>query len=125
MAMPLLLIGFIQVSVGTIVVLRVPKDITRVENQLEREPQKIKTDELPRMEKVHNNFVIYQWIEIALIIAGLILFFLFYNSQQTFWKGLGMGLLIQAAIMLSLDFAAKKRADKYIVSLSASLSKTS
>ena len=122
-AVPLLVIGCLQLLVGTVVALRVPKDILRVEFQMKNEPRKIKTEEIPRMEKVQKNFVIYQWIEISLLITGLILFFLFFNSRQTFWKGFGIGLLIQAAIILSLDLVAKKRATNYIVSLTYAVSK--
>ena len=122
-AIPLLLIGCVQVLVGTIVVYRVPKDISRVEQYFRSEPQKIKTEELPRMEKVQKNFEIYKWVEILLIITGFVLFFIFYNSPQTFWKGVGLGLLIQAAVMLSLDLVAKKRADTYMNTLLTSISK--
>lgn len=124
-AIPLLLIGSLQVFVGTIVACRAPKDISRVEQFLNSDPQKIKTEELPRMEKVLKSFGIYKWIEILLIITGMVLFFLFYNSPQTFWKGLGLGLLMQSTLMLSLDLVAKKRADTYKISLLSSVSKTS
>ncbi len=123
LAIPLLVFGCMQVLVGTIVALRVSKDISRVEFQMNNAPQKIRTEELPRIEKVQKNFVIYQWIEIALIISGLILFCLFYNSSQTYWKGLGLGILLQASMMFSLDMVAKKRTNNYIISLSTTLSK--
>ena len=114
LAFPLLIIGIIQLSVGSIIVKRSPKDIIRVEKIIKESPQKIGTEELPRMEKVIKNFRIYFWIEILFMLTGIIFFIYFYSSKQTFWKGLGLGLLIQATLLLSLDLIAKDRAVKFV-----------
>jgi hypothetical protein len=116
-AIPLLMIGLIQLTVGINVYNRSPKDIERVTNFIKHEPGKIQTEELPRMEKVMNNFTIYKWIEIILIVASIILLIIFYSSPQTYWKGLALGLLIQAIIMLSLDVLAEKRGQIYMEKL--------
>ncbi len=113
-AYPLLIIGIIQLAVGTSVFFRTESDIRRVENMMQNERVVIEQNELPRMELVMQNFTIYKYVEIGLIILGVFLFFYFRTSAQTFWKGLGLGLLIQAAIMLSLDVVAEKRGQTYI-----------
>jgi hypothetical protein len=118
LAYPLLIIGIIQLVVGTTVYIRSQKDITRVELIVKNEPFKIKTDELPRMDVVMKNFKTHKIIEIVLLLIGLSLVILFFNSSQTFWKGLGSGLLIQAALMLILDLLAEDRATKFIDELS-------
>lgn len=118
LAFPLLLIGLIQLIVGTTVYFRSAKDIIRVEQIIKNEPQKIQNEELPRMETVMQNFTIYKIIEIILLLTGGILFAFFYNSSQTFWKGLGLGLIMQAGIMLTLDIVAEKRGKTYIQHLS-------
>ena len=41
----------------------------------------------------------------------------FYNSSKTFWKGLGIGLTIQASILLTLDIVAETRATQYVQTL--------
>ena len=64
-----------------------------------------------------NNFTIYKWIEVILIVASIILLIIFYSSPQTYWKGLALGLLIQAGIMLSLDVLAEKRGKNYMEKL--------
>lgn len=117
MAIPLLIIGFIQLGVGIIIYNRSWKDIERVDYFMKQEPHKIKTEELPRMDKVMSNFTVYKWIEIILMIGTIILFFYFYSSPQTFWKGLALGLLIQVGIMLTLDVMAEKRGKIYIEKL--------
>ncbi len=118
LAYPLLIIGIIQLVVGTTVYLRSPKDTMRVEFIIKNEPSKIKTEELPRMDQVIKNFGIYKIIEIGLAIIGLVLVILFFRSGQTFWKGIGFGLLIQATLMLILDLLAEDRANKFIDELS-------
>ena len=75
MAIPLLIVGFIQLSVGIGVYSRSTKDIARVSHYVKQDPEKIKTEELPRMEKVMLNFTIYKWIEIILIISAIILLY--------------------------------------------------
>ncbi len=113
MAIPFLLIGSIQLSVGYSIYKRSPGDIYRVEQLVKNNQVHLKTTEVLRMESVIQNFTTYKWIEIALILSGLTLIILFKKSPQTFWKGLGLGLLIQASLTLCLDLIAEQRAEKY------------
>ena len=119
MAISLIFVALIQLVVGTTVFLRSPKDIIKVENILKNEPSKIKTEEIPSMETVMKNFVTYRYVEIGLAILGIIFYFTL--STQTFTtsllKGLGLGLAIQAILMLSLDFFAEKRGHEYLDTL--------
>lgn len=64
------------------------------------------------MEKVLKNFVIYRYLEIALILMGAILYYAFANSD--IWRGLGLALLIQASIVLTLDYFAEIRGFIYL-----------
>jgi len=119
MAIPLLLIGMIQVTAGTIVYTRTAKDIIRIEEGFKTGITATKNSELIRMKKVDRNFVIYQWIEIALIFTGIILYSIFYRSKLVFWKGLALGLIIQASVILMVDSASKKNAEHYMIFLNA------
>lgn len=112
LAIPLVLFSFVQIAIGTTIFARSPKDNLRVENILKYEPQKIQTEEIPRMEKVMKNFVYYRYFEIAMMILGLVL--MFSLSNYGFWKGFGLGLFMQCAVLLSLDFFAEKRGHFYI-----------
>ena len=111
-SIPLVLIAFIQLTVGITVCFRSPKDIIKIERVLKNEHSKIQTQEIPRMEAVIKNFIIYRYTEILLIILGIVLFF--YFPSQTFWKGVGIGLFIQSGLMLSLDYFAEKRGTEYL-----------
>jgi hypothetical protein len=114
-AIPFILVALLEFIVGYTIVTRSSKDIIRVQTYITNESHKIQIDEIPRMEKVLSNFVIYRYIEIALIILGIVL--MYSSMNDTFWRGIGLGLFIQASIVLSLDFFAERRGHIYIVYL--------
>lgn len=113
MAIPLIVIGFIQLTIGINSYSQYSQEIIKVNYLIKKEPKEIQTEELSRIEKKIENYIIYQWIEISLILIGIILFVKFYNSSQAYWKGLGLGLLIQVSIMLSLNIIAEHRSVLY------------
>jgi hypothetical protein len=114
-AIPLLVIGLIQIVVGYSVYSRTDKQKADIAYNIGMEPVAyVKGTELPRMKTVMKNFVIYRWVEIAFIITGLGLIFLFrLNTDKTFLYGLGVALTIQAVIMLGADYFAEKRGKLY------------
>jgi hypothetical protein len=112
MSYPLIAIAIIQLTVGSSVYFRSSKDIERMNIMLQSDSSKIKLEEIPRMELVMKNFIIYRWIEISLILIGLVLFY--YFSEGSFWRGIGLGLVIQATFMLVLDYFAESRGKIYL-----------
>jgi hypothetical protein len=118
-AIPLLAIGLIQMVVGYSVYSRTDKQKTNIAYNIGMEPVNyVKQSELPRMKTVMKNFVIYRWVEIAFIITGLVLIFLFrLHADKTFWYGFGISLAIQAVIMLGADYFAEKRGKIYVSEL--------
>lgn len=111
-AIPFLIVATLELAVGYTIVRRSPKDIVRVENYYKSDPAKIIDQEIPRMEKVMSNFVLFRYLEITLIVLGI---FLMYSTQKdTFIRGIGFGLFIQASIVLSLDFFAERRGNVYL-----------
>jgi hypothetical protein len=114
-AIPFVLVALLELVVGYTIVTRSPKDSLRVENSIKIEPKKIATDEIPRMEKVMRNFVIYRYVEIALIILGMV--FMYIPTNNPFWKGIGLGLFVQASMVLVLDFFAERRGHIYLTYL--------
>jgi hypothetical protein len=112
MSFSLIAIALIQLTVGSSVYLGSPKDIVRVSQILQTDKSKIQAEEIPRMEVVMKNFAMYKWIEIVLLIVGLIIFF--YFQSATIWKGIGLGLFIQTGFMLLLDFFAESRGKTYL-----------
>jgi hypothetical protein len=114
-SVPFIIVALLEFVVGYTIVTRSPKDIARVETYLQQAPKNIKTIEIPRMEKVLSNFVEYRYVEIALIILGIVL--MYSSMQDTFWRGLGLGLFMQASIVLCLDFFAERRGHIYVLYL--------
>jgi uncharacterized membrane protein len=112
LAIPFVIVSVLEVIVGVTLIYRSPKDIIRVEHYIKNEKSKIKTVEIPRMEKVMKNFVIFRNTEIALILAGICIYFIF--GKFDFWKGLGLGFFIQASVVLTLDYFAEKRGFIYL-----------
>ena len=115
MAYPFILVALIQIVVGNTVYFRSPKDIIRMNEIIKKAPIEIQTVEIPRMNVVMKNFEIYRWVEIGLIVVGLGLFFMF--PGDSIWKGVGLGLAIQAGFMLGLDFFAESRGREYLAYL--------
>jgi Mg2+/citrate symporter len=114
-ALPLLLIGLIQVVVGYTVYVRSDDDRVRNVYAYDMDPGALKQKEIPRMDQVNRNFVIYRWVEIALLAAGVILILVHGRNPGgvSFWYGFGIALALQAFIMLSADYFAEKRALLY------------
>jgi multidrug transporter EmrE-like cation transporter len=105
-------IALIQLTVGSSVYFRSPKDIVRVNNIVQTDKSKIQTEEIPRMKTVMKNFVLYRWIEMALMVIGLLMFL--FLEPQTLAKGIGLGLFIQSSFMLLLDYFAENRGKTYL-----------
>ena len=112
MSFPLIAVALIQIIVGSTVYIRSPKDILRVNEIVQTNRAKIQSEEIARMDVVMKNFNIYRWVEIALLIIGLLLFF--FSQSITIWKGVGVGLTIQAGFMLLLDFFAESRGKSFL-----------
>lgn len=115
LAVPLFVLGLLQTIVGFNIYSRTDNQKKDIAYNMGMEPVSFtKQTELPRMEKVMKNFVIYRWMEIAFIIAGLVLIFLFrLNPDRSFWYGLGIALALQGAFMLGADYFAEKRGKIY------------
>lgn len=119
-AIPLLLVGLIELIVGLTVFRRSDEDRVKNVYAYGMNPQELKEKELPRMQKVTRSFAIYKWAEISFIIAGIVLIILYCTRHdKAFWFGLGIALVIQSLLMLSADYFAEKRAKEYTSKLQA------
>jgi hypothetical protein len=117
-AYPFVLIGAIELLVGITVFLRSPKDTERVQNFAVLEPQRILTEEIPRMEAVSKSFFYLRYAELALIAAGILMMYLLPGQ---FMRGIGLGLFIQASALLAADYFAERRAEHYLIDLKKSV----
>ena len=114
-AIPLLVIAILQITVGYTVYSRSDKQRIVIAYKMDLNPSAIQQNEMPRMEKVMKNFVLFRWVEIALLVIGLICFFIYRNeTAKTFYCGLGMALAVQSAVMLAADYSAESRGRVYL-----------
>lgn len=114
LAWPVIIFSIIQVNVGILIHYRTPDDIERVKNMKVLEPTRIITEEIPRMEKVISQFNIYYYLELAMVIAGLVILT---TKRQAYLRGIGLGLLIEGAVLLLADGIAGERALEYFEQL--------
>lgn len=109
---PLASIAVIQLSVGSYILARTPHQVARLESELARAPAEAKAAEVGRLTKVLDAFRFYKLFEIALILVaiGLALFL----PHNTVARGVALGLLLQASLMLAADLVAEQRAEAYL-----------
>lgn len=111
-AMALVLVAATQLVVGTTLFVRSPQDLVRVKRAVEVHKPHIQLHELPRMQQVMSNFRIYRWIEIVLLLLGLTA--ALWARQGSWLRGVGTGIVPQAAVMLILDALAERRGQVYL-----------
>lgn len=111
-AAPLLVVAALQLVAGGAVFLRTPKQVTRLAVELDDQPEAFRAAELPRMERVQRNFRIFKVVEIVLILAGILLTYLYRGNIALY--SVGIGLIAQGAAMLVFDLLAERRADLYV-----------
>jgi hypothetical protein len=110
-AIPFVLIALVEIIVGGTVFLRTDKQIKELTNLHQENPKAFAEQELARIIPVNKNFIIYRNVELAFILIGLIIFF--FLREKDFWYGIGVGMFIQGALMLSLDMFAERRGHIY------------
>ncbi len=115
MAWPLIAVGLIQLVVGGTVALRTDAQVAALTAQLASSPSAFQLAEVPRMEVVMRNFALYKGIEIALLLVGVALTYAFRQKELVY--GIGVGLVMQASLMLVLDLFAERRGDEYLSAL--------
>jgi hypothetical protein len=112
MAWPLVIIGAAQLAIGIGLFIRTDPQINRLQEGLQTNPKGTVAPELSRMEKVNRSFKIIEMIEVLFIIAGICMA-LFLLSRNLTWASVGMGLFVQAAVVLVFDLFAEHRALVY------------
>jgi hypothetical protein len=113
-AWPLLLIGLMQIVVGYTVYARSDAQRKDIVYKMDMNTEALQKEEIPRMEKVMKNFVLYRYTEIGLLVAGIVIFLVFRNQpDKQFWTGLALGIALQAALMLIADGFAERRGHVY------------
>jgi hypothetical protein len=117
MAIPLLLVGLIQAGVGATIYARTGPQVAALKAQYQAGPATFKTQELARMKAVSSSFIVYKSIEALFVVVGLLLALM--PNARRFWRGFGVGMLVQGALMLPADLLAEDRAATYVGQIEA------
>ena len=112
MAPALSLVALGQFGVGAALVARTDGQVAALTRRLETSAEAARAEEIARIEKVQTSFRWIEIVEVVLLAAGVALALAF-RTRPT-WSGVGMGLVLQAAVMLVFDLVAEARADRYL-----------
>jgi hypothetical protein len=115
MMIPLGLVGLLQLGVGLGLFFKTPAQVAAVEAglaQAEAGARATALDhETARMARVQKNFVVLKMVWLGLIVLGLGLALL--GPARSGLVGVGLGILLQAAVMLAFDLFAEARGHSY------------
>lgn len=112
MAITLSVVAVLQLIVGFTVYQRSPQDTLRVQEMVRSAPERIQSEEVPRMRVVMHNFKIYLGVELALLILSLLVIWL--ASPGGVLLGAAMGLAVQSVFTAVLDVVATQRGNAYL-----------
>lgn len=113
MSVPLMAVGLVHLVLGVGLLVRTPGQVSHLADQLQREPSAWKEAEGKRMRGVMGGFQLYRLVELTLGTAGAFMAGIGYVRESPAACGVGLGLLIEAATLLALDFFAEERGRKY------------
>lgn len=124
LAWAFIVLGLIQAIVGYTIFNRSDKQRTDNVYAFDMNPGKLKTVELPRMQKVVKSITFFLWLELLTLIIGIILIWMYRRfltgsdfSAAPLWLGVGLALVIQSILMAAADLSAYKRSAKYSLQL--------
>jgi hypothetical protein len=112
MIYPLALVGLIQAGVGIAIAVKSEEQGKNLIRQYKLSMQEYKKEERFRMEKVMKSFKVIKLVELFLIIAGVVVSFIFIDNS--FYYSIAIGTIAQASATLVFDLIAEQRAWVYI-----------
>jgi len=113
LSVPLLVFGVVHAVLGVGLALRTPGQVKNLAAMLSSDPAGWKDAESKRMRSVMSGFQLYRAFELVVGTTGAFMAGLGYVRDQPAVLGVGLGLLIEAATLLALDFFAEERGRKY------------
>jgi hypothetical protein len=115
MAAPLVVVALVQLGVGFTVWQRSPDQAASSAQQFHEAPKAFLRVERARMGTVIADLQRYRHLQLGLLALGMALVVLLRNRE--FWFAFGLGLVLQAALLLALDHFAQARAHDYFDAL--------
>jgi hypothetical protein len=112
MAWPVLVLGGLELVIGATIAARTASQVAELEAGLQHTRTVTITSEIERMARVNNTFEMITKVEIGLIVVA-IAFVIVKPAPETL-GAIGLGILLQSAVLLVFDTFAHHRAVHYV-----------
>lgn len=117
-AVSFLVVGLFQLYMGYNVYTKADAQRKAAVYAYDMNPQELKEKELPKMEKGLQSMTRFIIIEAVLLLVGIALFVYFKkDATKLFWAGLGMALIIEAALCLFVELSVRSKTAEYVKGL--------
>jgi hypothetical protein len=113
------IVGAVELAAGIVLLARTDAQVADLDRRLDADKRAFLSLEAPRMARVEKEFGMLAIAELALIVAGVgIASYGGARGDHTL-SGIGGGVALQSAAMLTFDAHASARADAYLAALRA------
>jgi len=114
-ALTLGIVALVEIAIGVGLYLRTDPQVGRLRGQFDSSPSSFYRDERARMVRVQRNFVVIEYVEVALIVVTAIVAIA--RKSNATLTGVALGLLINAALLLAFDLIAERRGAAYLAEI--------
>jgi hypothetical protein len=115
LAITLGLLALAEIALGAGLYLRTDSQVSGLTAQLASDRPRFDSEERARMLRVQRNFVIIEYVELAVIAACAVLAIT--QKHRPVVTGVALGLLINAAFLLAFDLVAERRGAVYLTAI--------
>jgi hypothetical protein len=112
MAWPVLVLGALELVIGVTIAARTAAQVAELEAGLRSRRAATVTVEVERMARVNGTFELVKKAEIALIAVAIV--FVLVRPAPATLGAVGLGILLQCAVLLVFDTFAHHRAERYV-----------
>jgi len=115
LAITVSLVALAELALGVGLYVRTGPQVRRLHDQLIADEVAFYSDEGARMARVQRNFVIVEYAEVFVIFTTALV--AVWLKARPIPSGIALGLLINAAILLSFDVLAERRGAEYFAAI--------
>lgn len=112
-AVPLWVMGTLQLALGLALSLRTPRQVKRLDAQLTDAPAELAAAERERMHRVNSRWWLYRAVEVSVAFSGILVAGAGGATDTSAAVGVGFALVGEALVMLLIDHFAEARAGEY------------
>jgi len=112
-AVPVMVMGALQLALGLGLSLRTPRQVKRFEAQLDDAPAAFAAEERARIARVNSRWWLYRVVEVTVAFSGIAVAGIGGVTQTDAAVGVGFALVAEAVVMLLIDHYAEARAHRY------------